>query len=88
MTQQILTRLRFPTEQIEKLLSWYVTTVLSIPRNYYDAALRRLLAKVGTENIKELAQLREADRIGSGCPKALPFRLRHFLFRVEKSRNN
>jgi len=49
-----------------------------------DAALRRLLAKVGTENIKELAQLREADRIGSGCPKALPFRLRHFLFRVEK----
>jgi len=49
-----------------------------------DAAIRRLLVKVGKENIQELAQVREADRIGSGCPKALPFRLRHFLFRVEK----
>ena len=85
MTQQILTRLRFPTEQIEKitLLVRYHGFVYD-PEITTDAALRRLLAKVGTENIKELAQLREADRIGSGCPKALPFRLRHFLFRVEK----
>ena len=40
--------------------------------------------KVGKDNIFDLAKLREADRIGSGCPKAVPFRLRHLLFRVEK----
>ena len=49
-----------------------------------DSSIRRLILKVGKENIFELAKLREADRIGSGCPKAKPFRLRHFLFRVEK----
>jgi poly(A) polymerase/tRNA nucleotidyltransferase (CCA-adding enzyme) len=49
-----------------------------------DASLRRLLVKVGKDNIEDLAKLREADRIGSGCPKALPFRLRHFMFRIEK----
>ena len=36
------------------------------------------------DNISTLAQVREADRIGSGCPKAVPFRLRHFLFKIEK----
>ncbi|MCX6737520.1 MAG: HD domain-containing protein [Candidatus Parcubacteria bacterium] len=49
-----------------------------------DASLRRLLVNVGRENIEDLAKVREADRIGSGCAKANPFKLRHFLFRMEK----
>src|SRR3989338_6227379 len=49
-----------------------------------DASVRRLVAKVGVENMRELVQLREAGRIGSGVPKAIPYRLRHFMFRVEK----
>jgi len=49
-----------------------------------DASLRRLLVKVGRENIEDLAKVRESDRIGSGCAKANPFKLRHFLFRIEK----
>ncbi len=49
-----------------------------------DASLRRLLIKVGRENMEDLAKVREADRIGSGCAKANPFKLRHFLFRIEK----
>ncbi|NMB92073.1 MAG: HD domain-containing protein [Parcubacteria group bacterium] len=85
MTRQILTRLKFPTEKINKitLLVRYHGFVYD-PEITTDAAIRRLLVKVGSQNIQELAQLREADRIGSGCPKALPFRLRHFLFKVEK----
>jgi hypothetical protein len=39
---------------------------------------------VGRENIEDLAKVRESDRIGSGCAKANPFKLRHFLFRMEK----
>ena len=85
ITRQILTRLKFSSEQINKivLLVRYHGFVYD-PEITTDAAIRRLLVKVGALNIKELAQLREADRIGSGCPKALPFRLRHFLFKVDK----
>ena len=85
ITRQILFRLKLSSSQINKivLLVRYHGFVYE-PEITTDAAIRRLLVKVGAENIQELAQLREADRIGSGCPKALPFRLRHFLFRVEK----
>jgi len=82
---RILDRLKFPNDKSEKIVKLvryhgfvYDTEITT------DAAIRRLLVKIGKENIQELAQVREADRIGSGCPKALPFRLRHFLFRVEK----
>ena len=32
----------------------------------------------------DLVQVRICDRMGMGVPKALPYRLRHFQFRVEK----
>ncbi|MGB9726577.1 MAG: CCA tRNA nucleotidyltransferase [Minisyncoccia bacterium] len=85
ITKKILKRLRFSNELIEKVLKLvrYHGFVYD-PEITTDSSVRRLLIKVGKENIKELAQVREADRIGSGCPKAVPFRLRHFLFRVEK----
>ncbi len=88
MTRKILERLKFPNYILDKI-------VLLVDNHQFfydplintDASIRHLLAKVKKENILELSQLREADRIGSGCPKALPFRLRHFLFRVEKVLN-
>lgn len=85
IARQILTRLKFSTDQINKilLLIRYHGFVYD-PGITTDSALRRLLIKVGKENILALAQVREADRIGSGCPKAVPFRLRHFLFKIEK----
>jgi hypothetical protein len=48
------------------------------------AAVRRLLAKVGPENIEDLIAVRVADRLGSGVPKAQPYRLRHFQYMVER----
>ncbi len=85
ITARILSRLKFPKDKAEKIIKLvrYHGFVYD-PEITTDAAIRRLLVKIGKENIQELAQVREADRIGSGCPKALPFRLRHFLFRVEK----
>jgi len=85
MTAQILNRLRFPKKDIEK-----VVKLVRYHLFYYnvgevtESSVRRLLRKVGKENIEELVQLRMADRIGSGCPKALPYRLRHFLYVVDK----
>ncbi|MCX6721444.1 MAG: hypothetical protein NT026_02480, partial [Candidatus Staskawiczbacteria bacterium] len=57
---------------------------------YYDvdevgeSSVRRLVKNVGPENMEELLQVRIADRIGSGVPKAEPYKLRHFKFLVEK----
>ncbi|MBI4709369.1 MAG: HD domain-containing protein [Candidatus Portnoybacteria bacterium] len=82
---RILERLRFPNQTIEK--------VALLIRNHMfvyevgvvtEAAIRRLLKKVGPENMPDLIDLRVADRLGSGVPKAQPYRLRHFQYLVEK----
>ncbi|MDD5433599.1 MAG: hypothetical protein PHE77_03020, partial [Candidatus Pacebacteria bacterium] len=39
---------------------------------------------VGPELIQELLQVRMADRIGSGVPKAEPYKLRHLKYLLEK----
>lgn len=49
-----------------------------------DSSVRRLIVKVGVEDIEDLIRLRMCDRIGSGVPKAEPYKLRHFRFMVEK----
>src|SRR3989338_4687575 len=49
-----------------------------------DASIRRLIRNIGPENMDDLVKVRICDRIGSGVPKAVPYRLRHFQYRVEK----
>ena len=39
---------------------------------------------MGPENIDNLFSVREADRIGSGVAKAVPYRLRHLKAMIEK----
>ncbi|KPJ55032.1 hypothetical protein AMJ47_01905 [Parcubacteria bacterium DG_72] len=85
ITAKILDRLRFSKKDIEK-----VSKLVRYHLFYYnvgevsEASVRRLLRKVGPENIDELLQLRMADRIGSGCPKAEPYKLRHLRYIIEK----
>lgn len=84
-----LNRLRFPKEFIEK-----VTHLIRYHLFYYnvgevgEAGVRRFLARVGPENVYDLLKVREADRIGSGVPKAFPYRLRHLLYMIEKVKND
>jgi len=85
MTAQILSMLRFSKKDIEKTVN-----LVRYHLFYYnvgevtDASVRRLVRRVGPENINELLQVRMADRIGSGCPKAEPYKLRHLRYVVEK----
>ncbi len=85
MTAQILERLKFPRKDIKK-----ITKLVRFHLFYYnvgevnESSVRRLLRGVGQENIKDLVYVRMADRIGSGCPKALPYKLRHFLYVAER----
>jgi poly(A) polymerase/tRNA nucleotidyltransferase (CCA-adding enzyme) len=85
MAMQVLERLRFSRDIIEKIGLLIRAHMFNYdPEVVTDASVRRLIARVGPENIRELVQLREADRIGSGVAKAVPYKIRHFLYRVEK----
>lgn len=85
IARKILERLRFPKKVAEK-----VELLVKNHMFFYDPAVvtessvRKLLRKVGKENIKELLCLRIADRKGSGVPKARPYRLRHLEYVIEK----
>jgi poly(A) polymerase/tRNA nucleotidyltransferase (CCA-adding enzyme) len=85
MAAQILNRLKFPKKEIEK-----ITKLVRYHLFYYNPgevgenSVRRLVRQVGPENMEELLQVRMADRIGSGCPKAEPYKLRHLRYLIEK----
>ena len=85
MVLEILDRLHFSREMIEKI-ALLVREHMFVydPDTVTDAGARRLIRRVGKENLEDLFKLREADRIGSGVPKAQPYRLRHLKFRIEK----
>ncbi len=85
MAVKMLDRLRFSKDFVEQVahlvrshMFYYDTGVIS------PAGVRRFVVRVGPENIDDLLKVREADRIGSGVKKAMPYRLRHLLFMIEK----
>jgi len=85
MTIQILERLRFPKKDIEKvakLVRYHMFTY--DPDKVGESSVRRLVRQVGPENMEELLEVRMADRIGSGVPKAEPYRLRYLRYVIDK----
>lgn len=85
MTKEILSRLKFSkkfVEKITKLVRYHLffsdTEVITL------SAVRRVLTKVGPENIGDLLKIRYADRIGMGRPKERPFRLRKYEAMIEE----
>jgi poly(A) polymerase/tRNA nucleotidyltransferase (CCA-adding enzyme) len=85
ITSRILDRLHFSKNLIEK-----VVHLVRYHLFYYNvgevtaAGVRRFLSRVGAENVDDFIKLRQADRIGSGVPKAVPYKIRHLLFMIEK----
>ncbi len=85
MTMQILSRLKFPKKDIEK-----IAKLVRYHLFYYnvdevtESSVRRLVRQVGPENMEELLEVRFCDRIGSGVPKAEPYKLRHLKYVIEK----
>ncbi|MCK4592387.1 HD domain-containing protein [Candidatus Parcubacteria bacterium] len=83
--RKILTRLKFSNKTIEK-----VSLLVKNHMFYYnvdevsEAGVRRLIRRTGKENLKDLMDLRIADRLGSGVPKAKPYKLRHLEYLIEK----
>lgn len=89
MTKEILERLKFSKDFVKK-----VSHLVRHHLFYYnvgevtESGVRRFIKRVGIENIDDLVQIRKADRIGSGVPKAVPYKLRHLLFMIEKVRRD
>ncbi|OGI27198.1 MAG: hypothetical protein A2359_01570 [Candidatus Moranbacteria bacterium RIFOXYB1_FULL_43_19] len=85
VVEKILKRLKYSNEIIHK-----VRLLVDNHMFYYNvdevgaSSVRRLVRKVGLENIDDLIDLRIGDRLGSGVPKAVPYKLRHFKYMVDK----
>lgn len=85
VSEKILKRLRYSNDIIEK-----VKLLVDNHMFYYnpdevgESSVRRLVKKVGLENIQDLIDLRIADRLGSGVPKGKPYKLRHLEYVVDK----
>ncbi len=85
ITAQILERLKFPKkdrDKIVKLVRYHL--FYYNPEEVGESSVRRLVRQTGPENMEELLQVRMADRIGSGVPKAEPYKLRHLKYLIEK----
>ena len=89
ITRKIMDRLKFSREDTEMVVNLVKNHMF-----YYNvgevtaASVRRLIAKTGRENLNDLIDLRVADRLGSGTPKAMPYKLRHLQYMMEKVQND
>lgn len=89
MTRKIMRRLKYSNEDVDR-----VTNLVRNHMFYYnvdevtEASVRRLIKKVGKENLKDLIDIRIADRLGSGVPKAKPYKLRHLEYMMDKVQND
>ncbi|MFA5420423.1 MAG: HD domain-containing protein [Patescibacteria group bacterium] len=89
IARKILERLKFSRDDTEMIVNLVKNHMF-----YYNvgevtaASVRRLIAKTGRENLKDLIDLRVADRLGSGTPKAMPYKLRHLQYMMEKVQND
>lgn len=89
MVARIMARLKFSAAEQERVVNLVKNHMF-----YYNvgevtaASVRRLIVKVGRDNLKDLIDLRIADRLGSGTPKAMPYKLRHLQYMMEKVQND
>ena len=76
IAKKILKRLDYPNEIID-----YTVHLIRYHMFYYaldivsDAGVRRMLARLGKENIDDFIAVRICDRLGMGRPKAKPWKL-------------
>ena len=85
IVEKMLRRLKFSNEVIDKVVLLVDNHMFYYnPEEVGEASVRKLIKKVGLENVKDLIDLRIADRLGSGTPKAKPYKLRHLEYLIEK----
>jgi len=85
MAKKMLDRLKFSretTDIVVKLVRHHL--FFSDPDAITLSAVRRMVANVGKDLIWDLMKLRQCDRIGTGRPKAHPWRLRKYEAMIDQ----
>lgn len=82
MTRKILQRLRFSKSDTERVVNLVRHHMFLFQFETTDKAVRRIIRRVGPENIKDLVALRVGDRLGSGCKIGYTRKLETFEERV------
>jgi poly(A) polymerase/tRNA nucleotidyltransferase (CCA-adding enzyme) len=85
LAEKSLTELRYSKkiiEKVTKLVRWHM--FFADTEQISHSAVRRIVAKVGQENVWDLMKVRACDRIGMGRPKEDPYRLRKYEAMIEE----
>lgn len=69
MAKKIAQRLRFSNNDCERIFTLVRFHMFHYQPEQTDAAIRRFMRNVGLENIDDILDLREGDRLGSGARK-------------------
>jgi len=89
MVAKIVKRLKFSQVDAGKIVNLVKNHMFYYNVNEVTpASVRRLIKKVGEENMRDLIDLRIADRLGSGVPKGKPYKLRHLEYIIETVKND
>jgi poly(A) polymerase/tRNA nucleotidyltransferase (CCA-adding enzyme) len=86
VARKIMNDLKFSaemTESVATMVRWHM--FFSDPEQITLSAVRRMVKNVGPDRIWDLMNLRICDRIGTGRPKAEPYRFRKYQAMIEEA---
>ncbi len=84
MAAVIADRLRLSKKQKEKIVTLVRWHMFTVDEHITDAAVRRFIRRVGVDNVRDILDVRIADRLGSGTKTAESWRLLEFKKRIEE----
>jgi len=83
IAKRMMRRLKFSNSDIEVVCNLILNHMFHYTDDWSDGAVRRFMRKVGVENIPDLFDLREADRIGNGTRMGLPEPIKKLQDRID-----
>lgn len=83
MVRKLMRRLKFSNTEMEIVNNLVINHMFHYTDDWSDGAVRRFMRKVGVENIPDLFELREADRIGNGTRTGLPEPIKKLQERID-----
>jgi len=78
-----MTRLRFSRDMTDQVAHLVKNHMFDYRPEWTDAAVRRFLQRVGSDNVADLFDLRIADNIGNGTKTGFPHYLEEFRERID-----
>jgi poly(A) polymerase/tRNA nucleotidyltransferase (CCA-adding enzyme) len=84
IARRVMKRLKFSNEEIERVTNLVVNHMFHYTDEWTDGAVRRFMRKVGVENLKDILEIRMADRRGNGMRDGMPQPIRELLRRIDR----